>query len=220
MKARICTLAVAAALFAVAAAPSPALGSGFTLRLSAPSTPVVGQPMVLQATGTIPPEYLQFLYWFSLEAIPTAVTSTCPADSFEAMQFAAFNGGTHVVVTQREQPDVAGNFSIPVAITPSAPGSVLLCAYTDDGATNTLARASLTLNIRAAGSSRARSGAAAIRFDTVVAIRGCRAVLSPSQSRVCIRRAVARASSRCRRLSARRSRAACLRGVRRLGARR
>ena len=220
MKVRICMLAVAAALFAVGAVPSPALGAGFTLSLSAPATPVVGQPIVLQATGTIPPEYLRFLYWFSLEAIPTAVTTTCPLDSFEASQFAAVNGGTHVVVTQREHPDATGNFSIPVAITPSASGSVLLCAYTDDGATNTLARASLTLNIQPAGSSRTRSGTPAIRLDTLVAIRGCRAVLSPPRSRVCIRRAVARSSSRCRRLPGRRSRTACLRAVRRLGARR
>ena len=93
MKVRICMLAVAAALFAVGAVPSPALGAGFTLSLSAPATPVVGQPIVLQATGTIPPEYLRFLYWFSLEAIPTAVQPPRPPPNNAAPQMAPRNSG-------------------------------------------------------------------------------------------------------------------------------
>jgi len=97
---------------------SPAFGAGFTLNLSAPSTPVVGQPMILQATGTIPPEDLPFLYWFSLDAIPTSVTSTCPEDHFVAKQLALSTGGSIVVLSQREVPDAAGNFSIPVGVTP------------------------------------------------------------------------------------------------------
>ena len=43
-----------------------------------------------------------------------------------------------MVLTQRENPDAQGNFSIPVGVTPSAPGSLLICAYTDDGLTNTI----------------------------------------------------------------------------------
>jgi hypothetical protein len=37
---------------------------------------------------------------------------------------------------------------IPVAVTPSAPGSLLLCGYTDDGGAVTLARTSLLLHIK------------------------------------------------------------------------
>ena len=77
---RICTTAAAIGLIALAAATSPAFASGFTLRLSAPSTPVVGKPLILEATGTIDLDELAFPYWFSLDAIPTSVTSTCPAD--------------------------------------------------------------------------------------------------------------------------------------------
>ena len=39
---------------------------------------------------------------------------------------------------------------IPVAVTPSAPGSLLLCGYTDDGGAVTLARTSLLLHIKPA----------------------------------------------------------------------
>src|SRR5262245_16823068 len=131
--------AAAIALIAVAATARPALASSdFTLALAAPPA-VVGQPLVMQATGTIPLDEIQYPYWFSLAAIPSSVTASCPADRWEAVQFALGAGGTVVVLSQRETPDAAGAFTIPVAVTPSAPGSVLLCGYTDDGMTNTLA---------------------------------------------------------------------------------
>jgi hypothetical protein len=67
---------------------SPASAAGFTVNLSAPSTPVVGKSMILQATGTTPLEDLEFPYWFSLSAIPASALSTCPADHFAAQQVA------------------------------------------------------------------------------------------------------------------------------------
>jgi hypothetical protein len=130
--------AVAVALGATAA---PAHAAGFTLDLGTQSDAVVGQPLIIQATGTIPPEDIQFPYWFSLDAIPPAVATTCPPDHFEGAQFANANGGAMITFAQGERPDGAGNFTVPVAVTPRAPGSVLLCAYTDDGAANTLAGA-------------------------------------------------------------------------------
>jgi subtilisin family serine protease len=136
-------VAAAAGLIALAVLVSAASAAGFTLRLTASSTPVVGTPMLLHATGTVSPQDLEFPYWFSLDAIPASVTSTCPPDAFEGSQIAVGSGGSIIVMTQREIPDADGNFSIPVAVTPSAPGSVLLCAYTDDGAAATLAAASL-----------------------------------------------------------------------------
>jgi hypothetical protein len=213
----VCAVAVALGLIAIGAPASSAQGAGFTLNLSAPSTPVVGKPLILQATGTIPVDNLEFLYWFSLDAIPTSVTTTCPADAFEGAQFASVPGGKIVVLTQREAPDANGNFSIPVAITPSAPGSLLLCAYTDDGLTNTLAVASLLLDIQPASSTPVRSRRATIPEDARTGVRGCRALLANPRS--CIRREIRRASSRCRRLPTRGRRAACLRAVHRIGRR-
>jgi hypothetical protein len=209
----------AAVVIAFAACASPAFGSGFTLNLSAPSTPVVGEPLILQATGTIPVDQIEFLHWFSLDAIPTSVTSTCPADKWEGWQFASGNGGSVVVLSQRVRPDAAGNFTIPVAVTPNAPGTVLLCAYTDDGYTNTLAGASLMLDIQSATSTStpARPRRATIPEDALAGIRGCRALLADPTS--CIRRAIKRANTRCRRLRPRRSRTACLRAVHRIGRR-
>ena len=140
-------IAAAAGLVALAVPVSAASAAGFTLSLSAPSTPVVGTPMVLQATGTMPPSDIPFPYWFSLDAISTTLTSTCPPDAWEGFQFAN-TYGTVVVRRQIEVPDAAGNFSIPVAVVPSAPGLLLMCGYTDDGADVTLDAASLTLNIQ------------------------------------------------------------------------
>ena len=211
---RICTAAVAAGLIALVAPTSPAFGA-FSLNVSAPSTPVVGKPLILQATGTIDADELAFSYWFSLDAIPTSVTTTCPPDRWEGVQFAQVNGGSVVVLSQREVPDAAGNFSIPIAVTPSAPGSLLLCAYTDDGAASTLARASLTLNIQPAQSTPSRPSPATIAAYARSGVRSCRALLS--DPRVCVRRIVSRANARCRRLPSQRGRTTCLRAVSRVG---
>jgi hypothetical protein len=200
------TRALIATVAALAATATPALASGFTLELTSPPA-VVGQPIVLTATGTIPIEDLPYAYWFSLDAIPTSVTSTCPAESLEGMQFAEGTGGAIIVVSQREAADSTGRFRIPVAITPTAPGTVLLCAYTDDGETTTLARASLLLNI-----ARAASRPSRLTQD----VRGCHALFAGAGERRCVRRAVKRAKARCRRYESRRREVRCLRKVRRI----
>lgn len=206
-------IAVAVGLIAVAATARPALASGFTLELAAPPA-VVGQPIVMQATGTIPVDEIQFPYWFSLNAIPTAVTTTCPLDRWQAVQFANAAGGTVIVLSQRETPDAAGQFTIPVAITPAAPGSVLLCGYTDDGLTNTLAQASLLLDIAPASAPPARPPSPPMQLTHD--IRGCHALLGTAGSRRCIRGAVRRARAACRRYPSPRREAGCLRKVRRV----
>jgi hypothetical protein len=205
-------IAAAAGALALAASSAPALASGFTLELTAPSTPVVGHPMVLQATGTMPPEDVEFPYYFSLDAIPTAVTPTCPPDRWEGVQFAEANGGSVVVLTQSLKPDASGNFSVPVAVTPTAPGSLVLCGYVDDGAASTLAAASLPFVIQARPSRPARVTPA---VQVVRDIRSCRALLGGKAGRRCVHRAVTRANGRCRKLKSHRREARCLRSVRR-----
>jgi hypothetical protein len=185
---------------------APALADGFTLNLAAQSEAVVGRPMIVRATGTIPPASVWAPYWFSLDAIPTTFTTTCPADRWEGAQFANGSGGSIVVLSQSERPDVAGNFTIPVAVTPSAPGSVLLCGYTDDGEATTLAAASLILNIKPAPSPAA---------DAAQSVRSCRSRFAGSRERSCIRAVLRKANARCRRLSSSQDRARCLRAVRR-----
>jgi len=148
---------------ALGAPAAPALADGFTLNLAARSDAVVGRPMIVQATGTIPAASVWAPYWFSLDAIPTTFTTTCPADRWEGAQFANGSGGGIVVLSQSERPDAAGSFTIPVAVTPSAPGSVLLCGYTDDGEATTLAAASLILDIKPAPSSARRRAIARCR---------------------------------------------------------
>ena len=233
-------VAAAVGLIALAGPVSAASAAGFTLSLSAPSTPVVGTPMILQATGTMPPSDIPFPYWFSLDAIPTTLTSTCPPDNWEGFQFAN-TYGTVVIRRQIEVPDPAGNFSIPVAVAPSAPGSLLLCGYTDDGADTTLAAASSTLNIQpkhrtTTGSPQSQkpaktrssqphppttAGSPAARIPTQArrGIRSCLALLAPKHAHGCVRSAVRRANRACRRLHSPSGRTACLRAVRKVARR-
>jgi hypothetical protein len=147
----ICTAVAVAGVIVLGAPASSALGEGFTLDLSVPSTVFIGRPVIAHGTGTVPPRDAEFSYWFSLDAIPAAVLSTCPADRWEAAQIAQSTGGGILILSQREVRDPAGNFSIPFGFTPLRPGSVLLCAYTDDGAATTLARASQTITVQGGG---------------------------------------------------------------------
>ena len=137
-------------LVALGVGAAPALGGTYTLNLSAPPSAVVGQPTIIQASGSNPPDDF-FFSWFRLYAIPTSVLSTCPADQANAFQIASSTdaqGGEVVTNSQREDVDAAGNFSMPVAHTPRKPGRFQLCGYTDDGARTTLATASLILNVQ------------------------------------------------------------------------
>jgi hypothetical protein len=229
------TAALAAAAFAAPAAP--ALADGFTLGLAQQSDAVVGRPLIVQATGTMPPENIGFPYWFSLDAIPPTVTTTCPADHFVGMQLATGTGGAIVTLAQPETPDPAGRFAIPVAVTPSAPGSVLLCAYTDNGASGTLAAASLMVNIAPAtapapaqpvapsqpvipaqpAAAKPTNGG---RMPTPPSYArqgavSCRLLLGGADARSCVRSIVRKANARCRRLHSGRGLTRCLRSVRR-----
>ena len=214
---RIAGLLAAVVALALVVSVSSASTAGFTLDLKPRAEAVVGKPLIIDATGTIPPQSVQFPYWFSLDAIPTAVTTTCPADRWEGAQFANATGGAIIVLSQAERPNVAGNFTIPVAVTPSAPGTVLLCGYTDDGGAVTLAGASLLLDIKPAPSSPNAGGAhpPSPAAYAVQGIKSCRALLSGSGARSCIRGVVRRANSRCRQQDTRRARTRCLRAVRR-----
>src|SRR5690242_19195582 len=89
----ICAAVAATGLLALAAPAALANSPGFTLSLSANSAPVVGKPMIITATGTIPLADVEFPYWFSLDAIPTSVTTTCPDGHFEGSQLASSTGG-------------------------------------------------------------------------------------------------------------------------------
>ena len=209
---KLCIAGAAAAIWALAATSS-AFASGLTLDLAPPADAVVGTPTFVTASGTIPPEDTQYPYWFSLDAIPTSVTTTCPADRWEAVQIAGSVGGATLVLSQREQPGPDGRFSIRVGITPTAPGSVLLCGYTDDGLTNTLAAAATIVHIRARGS----AGGQGIPAQVRAAVRSCNALLGPPANRTCVRHALALGRKQCRQQRPRARRASCLRGVRRAG---
>ena len=150
---RISTL-TAAVIVALGTAAAPALGQTHTLNLSAPSsTAGVGKTIIIQASGSNEQEpYVDFSSYLTVVAIPTSVLSACPADYSSGKQVArstSAEGGEVLDEFHREEEDAAGNFSMPVAYTPGLAGRFLICGYTDDGATTTLATASLALTVEA-----------------------------------------------------------------------
>ena len=211
-------LAAGAALF-LSTSSAPAQADGFSLKLTPNAQAVVGRPLIINATGAIPQGDVGFPYYFSLDALPTTLTKTCPPDRWEGVQFAQANGGTVIVLTQAIRPDATGRFAVPVAVTPSAPGTVLLCGYTDDGAALTLASAPLMLNIQSASSTHSRPRQQTPTAYARQGIRACRALLAGGAARSCIRDIVRKANAACRRLHSRRGRTQCLRDVRRIAKR-
>jgi hypothetical protein len=142
-------------LVALAVGATPALGATYTLNLSAPPTAVVGQPMIIQATGANPADDF-FSSWLDVDAIPTSVLATCPSGYLNASQVAGSTfaqGGENLATALREDVDSAGSFSMPIGYTPRTPGRFLICGYTNDGATWTHTTASLILNVQEAATS-------------------------------------------------------------------
>jgi hypothetical protein len=123
----------------------------YTLTLSAPPSATVGQPLVIQASGTDPTD--AGTLYLDIDEISTSVVSTCPSGYLVGSQLATSTGGKLVAFIIRENLDAAGNFAMPIGYTPSAPGAQILCGYTEDGATNTLANYTLPITVNAAGGS-------------------------------------------------------------------
>jgi hypothetical protein len=137
----------------LSAGASPALADGYTLHLSAPATVVVGQPIIIEATGVNPPPDQYWAgSWIEVVAIPTTVTTTCPASAEDGTGVATGTGGSVLAISLRPNLDAAGNFTNQIGATATTPGSVLICGYQDDGAGLTLARDSLTIEVRVASS--------------------------------------------------------------------
>jgi hypothetical protein len=145
-------------LVALGVGAAPALGGTYTLNLTAPPATGVGQPTIIQASGSNPPDDF-FSSWLDVSAIPTSVLSTCPSGYLNASQVASSTyaqGGEVVANGQREDVDAAGNFSMPIAFTPTKSGQFLICGYTNDGATTTLAASSLILSVQGSPSPGAK----------------------------------------------------------------
>ncbi|HEX2160756.1 MAG TPA: hypothetical protein VHF88_02950 [Thermoleophilaceae bacterium] len=144
-KHRIAALAAcAASIFAVSA--SPALAQ--SLSLTGPSSATVGQPVTLQASGTVPEDAFLTRY-INAYAIPTSALPSCPATyqgAIQAKDAAAAQGGDTVAVVV----PVEGNFSVPILYTGKVPGQFLICAYLHELAV-TEAVASHAISVAAQG---------------------------------------------------------------------
>jgi len=112
-------LAVVLGVLGIGAAATPALGATYALNLSAPSTGIVGRPVVIQASGVKPPpEQFWYLDWIELVAIPSSVVSACPYSSQDGATVAVNGGGKIIDIALRPNSDAAGNFSNTSAVTP------------------------------------------------------------------------------------------------------
>ncbi len=138
---------VAVALTLAIASTSALAATSYSLALSAPPSGTVGTAIAITASGTdvVGPYNSAYL---DLDAIPTTLTSTCPADYSNADQLASTApGGAWIAGSEVESYDPSGNFSNTNAWTPTVPGTFLLCGYTNDALTHTLSTASTTIII-------------------------------------------------------------------------
>ena len=97
--------AATVSLVAALAVGAPAAFAGtYTLDLAVPSSGTVGQPLVIQATGSNPADDF-FSSWLDVAAIPTSVLSACPAGYLNASQVASSTssqGGENIATALRE----------------------------------------------------------------------------------------------------------------------
>jgi hypothetical protein len=155
LKLRITGLAMALAAGALAVCTAPAAAApGYSIAISGPSTATVGKPILLTVSGKNPsPAESWFNTYIGVDAIPASVIAACPTEYLEGVQISEStwaSGGQHLAGPQVEVRDAAGNWSIPVGFTPSAPGKTLVCAYSQN-VTNTLAQTQHVVQVSAAG---------------------------------------------------------------------
>ncbi len=152
-------LAAAGSVLALGVAAAPALGNepGYSLNISGPSSATVGQSIIYQASGTNPATDF-FTSWLDVYALPAGSVSSCPEGYTTAMQLANTTGGDQVTNAQREEADENGNWAMPFGYAPSKAGRMLICGYTNDGATGTLATTTVILDVAGGGSGGGGNG--------------------------------------------------------------
>jgi hypothetical protein len=164
---RTYALAVAAVLGVLGLGTTAASAQAYSwsVNIGGPSSGTAGQTLTLKIGGQNPtpdyPDYYWFSTWLSVDVIPTSVVSSCPDTHYEGFQLGSASraqGGGYLVFTQRENVDTAGTWSTTVGYTPPVPGRMLICAYSDDGYANTLAKAQHVIDVGgpASGGKRCR----------------------------------------------------------------
>src|SRR5690348_2291968 len=151
MRLRLAWLSVGGVLaLAAATTPAGANAPGYSLTISGAPTGTVGTPYQITGSGTDPTD--QGALYLEIDSFRASFTTTCPNDYLTASQEAPGAGGSHVAFDERENFDASGSFSNPNAFTAPSSGQWLFCGYTDDGAADTLATASLIVTFNSPGS--------------------------------------------------------------------
>jgi hypothetical protein len=148
MKRTTWALAAAAGVLSACASAAPALASTYTIELSAPASAVVGQPIVMTASGIQPPpDQYWATAWIQLASIPAYVMTSCPMADEDGLQVAENAGGEIISIALRPNLDAVGNYANLIGYTPRWAGARILCGYLDDGEGLTLARADGYLDV-------------------------------------------------------------------------
>lgn len=131
--ASLATLALAAGGLGATATPAGAAEDPASLTLTGPVAATLGAPAVMTASGHVPVDAFLERYVY-VYAVPTSVVSACPAARTNALQLADASSGLggHSVAFV----NVVGDFSVPIAWTPTHTGTFLLCGYLSDMVTD------------------------------------------------------------------------------------
>ena len=148
MKRTAWALAAAAGVLFACASAAPALASTYTIELSAPESAVVGQPIVMTASGIQPPpDQYWATAWIQLASIPTYVMTSCPLSGEDGLGVAEGTGGEIISIALRPNLDAVGNYANLIGYTPRWAGTRILCGYLDNGAGLTHARTGAYLDV-------------------------------------------------------------------------
>jgi hypothetical protein len=157
----ICAVGASGAL-GLGATAAPALAESYSIDLSGPATAVVGQPVVVQASGQNPPPSDWWATsWIKAGAIPASVMPSCPADQSSGIGVAVGAGGDLLEIAMPPNLDPTGAFNNAIGWTPRYAGDWLICGYQDDGTGYTLARDQLNIHVSAPSGSSGGGGGSA-----------------------------------------------------------
>jgi hypothetical protein len=142
-------VALSASAAGLGIASSIVLADTFALKLSLPSSGTAGKVLAVTASGSDPTD--AGALYLEIDAIPASLATSCPTGYLNGSQLASSSSsGALIAFDQPEDFDASGNFSNVNGYTPGSAGQFLLCGYTDDGAGDTLAIASMNVTITAA----------------------------------------------------------------------
>ena len=128
----------------------PASASPHTLNIDTAATTTFNTPTLFYVYGTdAPPSDIGGDFWLTVVVLPGDVVPACPVGYQDALGFAHNLPGQLLDIALQPDREASGDFSNPIIFRPLIQGRNLICAYSQDGAGITLARAGAWLDVGA-----------------------------------------------------------------------